>query len=132
MVMNSRILDDSLYSKVDMSVNKQDFIREKARQNKNDPEGTKILWSRHAIVELANEGWTRSEVEKALENGEVIEDYPTQHRPLPDCLVLGELGNGEPLHAVIAIDEANDRLFVVTVYKPKSEEWENDWRTRKS
>ena len=36
MVMSSCILDDSLYSKVDMSVNKQDFIREKARQNKSD------------------------------------------------------------------------------------------------
>ena len=71
-------------------------------------------------------------MEKALENGEVIEDYPTEHRPLPDCLVLSRLLNGEPLHAVIAVDEPNDRLFVVTVYKPDLEEWENGWRTRKS
>ena len=113
-------------------ISKQDFIREKARQNAADLEGAKILWSRHAIVELANENWTREAVEKSLVDAELIEDYPTQHRPLPDCLVLGQLNPGEPLHAVVAVDEANDRLFIVTVYKPNPEEWENDWRTRKS
>jgi hypothetical protein len=115
-----------------MPVDKQDFIREKARQNQAEPEGGKILWSRHAIAELANESWSRNEVEKALESGEVIEDYPAQHRPLPDCLVLGRLPDDKPIHAVIAMDETNDRLFVVTVYKPDPEEWEDDGRTRKS
>ena len=47
------------------------------------------------------------------------------------CLVLGWLATGEPFHAVIAVDEVNDRLFVVTVYKPSPEEWEDDWQTRK-
>jgi len=110
---------------------KQDFIRWKARQNLADLEGAKIRWSRHGIVELVNEGWSRVLVEKGLQGIEVIEDYPTEHRPLPDCLVLGWLATGEPFHAVIAIDKANDRLFVVTVYKPSPEEWKDDWRTRK-
>jgi len=110
---------------------KQNFIRQKARQNLSDPEGVKIRWSRHGITELVNEGWSRILVEAALQEGEVIEDYPVEHRPLPDCLVMGWLATGEPLHAVIAIDEVNDRLFVVTVYKPSPEEWKDDWRTRK-
>ena len=62
----------------------------------------------------------------------MIEDYLALHRPLPDCLVLEYLVTGEPLHAVIAFDEANDRLFIVTVYKPSHEEWQNDWRTKTS
>ena len=53
------------------------------------------------------------------------------HRPLPDCLMVGWLSGGQPLHAVIAIDDINDRLFMVTVYKPDPEEWKDDWRTRK-
>ena len=110
---------------------KQEFIRRKARENQSDPGGRKILWSRHGITELVNEGWSRELIEEGLQNGEVIEDYPTLHRPLPDCLVLGWLETGEPFHAVIAIDEGKDRLFVVTVYKPSPEEWEDDWRTRK-
>jgi hypothetical protein len=110
---------------------KQDFIRWKAQQNQADSEGEKIRWSRHGITELVNEGWNRAMVEEGLQLSEVIEDYPTLHRPLPDCLVLGWLPCGEPFHAVIAVDEINDRLFVVTVYKPSPEEWEHDWRTRK-
>ena len=110
---------------------KQDFIRRKAHQNQADPEGAKILWSRHGIAELVTEGWRRVLVEEGLQGSEVIEDCPTLHRPLPDCLVLGWLATREPFHAVIAIDEHDDRLFVVTVYKPSSEEWEDDWQTRK-
>jgi len=110
---------------------KQDFIRWKAHQNRADPAGAKILWSRHGIAELVREGWNRALVEAGLQDSKVIEDYPTLHRQLPDCLVLGWLATGEPFHAVIAIDEVKDRLFVVTVYKPSPEEWEDDWRTRK-
>jgi len=60
-----------------------------------------------------------------------VGDYLTAHRLLPDCLVLGWLATDEPLHAAIAIDEVTGRLFVVTVYEPSPEEWEDDWRTRK-
>jgi hypothetical protein len=110
---------------------KQNFIQVKAVENKSDPEGQKVLWSRHAITELVNDNLTRSQVEKLLETCEIIEDYPHLHRPLPDCLVLGKLDNTQPLHGVIAIDEINDRIFVVTVYRPLTERWKNDWRTRK-
>lgn len=110
---------------------RQRFIIQIACQNQLDPEGARIRWSRHGITELVNEGWDRASVEEALQNGKIIEDYPALHRPLPDCLVLGLLATGEPLHAVIAIDEANERLFVVTVYRPSPEEWEDDWQTRK-
>ena len=113
------------------AVDKERFIHRVAYQNRSDPDGSKIRWSRHGIAELVNEDWSRKGVETALECAEVIEDYPTIHRPLPDCLVLGQLTTGEPLHAVIAIDEVNDRLFVVTVYRPSLEEWTDDWRTRR-
>jgi len=36
-----------------------------------------------------------------------------------------------PLHAVVAIDEQNERIFVVTVYVPSKERWSYDWRIRK-
>ena len=48
-----------------MKLDKQNFIRSKALENQNDPEGQKTLWSRHAIIELLNDDLTRSEVEKA-------------------------------------------------------------------
>lgn len=66
-----------------------------------------------------------------MQECDLIEDYPVLHRPLPDCLVLAWLMPGEPVHAVVAIDLERDRIFMVTVYKPSEEEWEDDWRTRK-
>jgi hypothetical protein len=111
--------------------NKQNFIRNKARENRQDSEGRKILWSRHGVAKLAAEGWRRTAIEQGLEAAELIEDYPTMHRVLPDCLVLAWLAAGDPFHAVIAVDEANDRLFVVTVYRPGLEAWQDDWRIRK-
>jgi hypothetical protein len=54
------------------AASKQDFIRRVARQNQADLVGSKILWSRHAITELANEGWSRGVAETALQTSEVI------------------------------------------------------------
>ena len=110
---------------------KQEFIRRIAWQNRLDPEGESVRWSRHSITELLLEGWTRTLIEDALHSCEVIEDYPAVHRPPPDCLVLGWLESEVPFHAVVAVDEANDRLFIVTVYKPNPARWEDDWKTRK-
>ncbi|ETW92665.1 MAG: hypothetical protein ETSY1_42670 [Candidatus Entotheonella factor] len=112
-------------------LDKQAFIHRKARENREHPDGTQVYWSRHAITEMIQDHLTRSEVETALTNCEIIEDYPTTHRPLPDCLVLGQSPNTQPIHAVVAIDEARDRIFIVTVYRPSPERWEHDWRTRK-
>jgi hypothetical protein len=110
---------------------KQTFIQRMAEENRSDPEGTKILWSRHAVAELAVEGWKRRQVEGALLNSNVIEDYPPLHRPLPDCLVLAWVTSTTPIHVVVATDEESGRILVVTVYQPSGEEWENDWKTRK-
>ncbi|GEM_PF-499862 len=110
---------------------KQAFIRLRAQENQADPLGTKILWSRHAIAELVNEELVRAQVEHSLKGSELIEDYPPLHRALPDCLVLGWLASGEPIHSVVAIDQPKKRLLIVTVYRPSLEEWEDDWKTRK-
>lgn len=73
---------------------------------------------------------SRPMIEAALVDCEIIEDYPDAHRPLPDCLVLGILEGREPIHAVVAVDEANERIYMVTVYRPDPARW-LDERTRK-
>lgn len=94
---------------------KQEFIRRAARQDTANPSEGRIQWSRHALVELAREGWSIAGVEEGLKTCEVIEEYPAVRRWFPDCLVLGWLSSGAPLHAVVGLDEAHDRLLVVTV-----------------
>lgn len=83
------------------------------------------------MSELIDEDWDVAWVERALGNAEVIELYPVRHRPLPDCLVLGWFTSDQPFHAVLAVDEVKERLLVVTVYRPRAEEWENGWRVRR-
>ena len=103
---------------------KQTFIHEKATEHK-------VKWSRHALNELALEPMSVSDVETALQSAEVIEDYPHLHRYLPDCLALAFISSDEPIHCVVAINEAYDYILIVTVYRPTEQEWEDDWRTRK-
>jgi hypothetical protein len=106
------------------ALTKQIFIREKATERK-------VKWTRHALNELASEPVSVSEVEIALRQTEVIEDYPHLHRYLPDCLVLAFVSPGKPIHCVVAIDEPQDYILIVTVYLPTAQEWKDDWRTRK-
>jgi hypothetical protein len=103
---------------------KEEMIRRCAMTGRDD-------WKPHAVEEAADEALTRSEVLRALANCEIIEDYPKKTRYLPDCLVLGWLADGRPLHAVVGRDELNDRILMITVYIPDPRRWENDWRTRK-
>jgi len=101
----------------------QAFIRQKAKERK-------VKWSRHALAELASEPVSVSEVEAALQKAEVIEMYAHLHRHLPDCLVLA-FASGMPIHCVVALNEPQDYILIVTIYRPTSEEWQDDWRTRK-
>lgn len=113
------------------AIQKQAFIRRISKENEIDEAGTRIRWSRHAISALIDDNLQRRDVEVALKRCMVIENYPPQHRPLPDCLVLSYISSGNPVHVVVAVDTANDRIFIVTVYLPSEDEWEHDWTTRK-
>ena len=112
-------------------VSKQVFVQQKAEQNVAHPDTRKVSWSRHAIAKLITENLSRQEVEKALTSCELVEDYPTGMRPLPDCLLLAWTAERQPVHSGVAIDEPNDRVFVITVYRPDSGRWEDDFRSRK-
>jgi hypothetical protein len=108
---------------------KQLFIRQKARAHA--PEANeKIMWSLHALKKLRIENFRKVEIEESLKRCIIIENYSGQSRPLPDCLVLGSI-NDDPIHAVIAVDRDFDRIFIVTVYRPTPERWEDDWKKRK-
>jgi len=108
---------------------KELYIRQQASEHKPDAD-ERILWSLHAIGKLRKEKLKKNDIERALKKGIIIEDYKMEGRPLPGCLVLGYIAK-MPVHAVIAIDKDNDRIFVITVYKPLSERWQDGWKKRK-
>ena len=108
---------------------KEQFIHEKACEH-DVPVNEKILWSLHAVKKLREEGLKKKFVEESLKACDLVEDYQTEGRPLPDCLVLGFIGN-EPVHIVVAIDVDFDRILLVTVYRPLAGRWEDGWKIRK-
>lgn len=80
----------------------------------------------HALLRLLQRNITLSDVEYALLNGEIIEQYPNDY-PFPSCLVLSTADY--PLHVVCSV--ADDEIWLVTAYRPDRTEWENDFKTRK-
>ena len=89
----------------------------------------KLVFRVHAIERMFSRSISVEDVRRAVENGEMIEDYPDD-KPYPSRLLLGWLGP-EPLHVVIAENKPKDEVIVVTVYKPDPKIWEAGFRRRK-
>ena len=84
--------------------------------------------SLHAQEERNEEEITLQEIEKAILNGEIIEDYPQDLRG-PSCLVLG-YAQERPIHIVCAI-LPNHWMRIITVYIPRGPKWINPKERRK-
>ncbi|MDM8550399.1 DUF4258 domain-containing protein [Desulfobacterales bacterium HSG2] len=71
------------------------------------------------------------ELETALRNCEIIEDYPDDPRG-PSCLVLGFCG-ARLVHIVCTIKEDIGELLLITLYDPsgQSHKWTEDYRERR-
>lgn len=88
-----------------------------------------IEWNRHTLERMMERGITRNIVKKVLVMGEIIEDYPND-TPYPSALFLG-YDSGTPFHVVAAFDIESELCYVITVYKPDSDHFEDDHRTRR-
>jgi len=90
----------------------------------------KILFSRHAVTRMFERSLDREMVLEAIEQGEVIADYPDE-RPYP-CVLLLWLRGEEPIHVVVARDTETSCCHVVTAYVPSPELWGADFKTRRT
>lgn len=77
----------------------------------------------HAEKERYAEGITINDLETAIFNGEVLEDYPDDPRG-PSCLILGYSKN-RPIHIVCGYTSIK-WVRIITVYIPKSPKWINE------
>lgn len=88
----------------------------------------KIRWTNHILIRLLQRNINQVDVEQALLNGEIIEEYEDDY-PYPSCLVYGISLKNKILHVVCAPSETE--LWIITAYYPDNVEWENDMKTRK-
>jgi hypothetical protein len=87
-----------------------------------------LLFTHHAVVQMAARVISVNEVEEAILAGAIIEEYPDDKYG-PSCLVYGNTLQGRPLHAVCSLPP---RVRIVTVYEPDPAEWEEGWTRRRS
>lgn len=87
-----------------------------------------IRWTNHIMIRLLQRNITQKQVEVALLNGEIIEEYYDDY-PYPSCLVYGITLNNRILHVVCGIGD--NELWIITAYYPDNNEWNNDLKTRK-
>lgn len=86
------------------------------------------IFSDHASDRAAKRAIRSTEIEQAVMNGEVIEDYPDDKYG-PSCLLLGYTDKQRPLHVQVSYPPG---LKIITVYEPSSDKWEADLKTRKT
>jgi len=89
----------------------------------------RIEYSLHATERMFQRKISKEEVALAFVFGEVIERYPDR-KPHPKELILC-WNERRPLH-VVAINAKYKIKHVITVYEPNIDEWEDNFRRRKS
>ena len=88
-----------------------------------------LIFRVHAIQRMFQRNISEDGVRQALDNGKTIETYPDDE-PYPSRLVLGWIAE-RPIHIVVADDKENERIIIITVYEPDSNQWEEGFERRK-
>jgi len=91
-------------------------------------EARRVQWHQHALERMLERDISLHEVLDAITNGEVIDLYPAD-RPHASALIL--YFNVEPLHVVASLDPSDHVCHVITAYRPDTEHFEPDFRTRR-
>lgn len=85
-------------------------------------------FSKHAVDQSILRRILVGEVEEAIGDAVVIEDYPDDKYG-PSCLLLGRTLAGRPLHVQCSYP-SRDLVKIITIYEPDPERW-IDFRTRR-
>ena len=90
----------------------------------------RIRWTYHVTMRLQQRRLNAGVLEAAVATLEIIEAYP-QDKYLPSFLLRASSADFV-FHAHIAADVEGDNVRVVTMYVPNSDEWDVEFRVRRS
>ena len=86
-------------------------------------------FSKHAVDQSILREISLQELQEAIANGEIIEDYP-EDKYGPSCLVLGFTQTGRPLHIQCSYP-SRPLVKIITLYEPDPARW-IDFRVRRT
>ncbi|MBO4320817.1 MAG: DUF4258 domain-containing protein [Treponema sp.] len=87
-----------------------------------------IVITLHGQLRLNERKISVDDVMNAINNGEIIEQYPKDF-PFPSCLILGITVANNYIHVVVSMVE--NKIYLITAYIPSLDKWEPDLKTRK-
>ena len=87
-----------------------------------------IIMTSHANRQCIERVIDSSDILEVLQHGEIIEDYPDDH-PYLSYLMLAFPKPDKPMHNCCGVEEGKN--YIITVYYPTAEKWEEDMKTRK-
>lgn len=90
----------------------------------------KYIFRRHALTRMAERNISRADVESVVEEGEIIREY-LDDSPYPSRLILG-WKDIQPIHVVAADDNSANETYIITVYEPDPDIWNEDFRSKKA
>lgn len=90
----------------------------------------KLLFLPHAFRQMMRPDRmiSTAEVRKVIFEGDIIEDYPEDVRG-HSCLMLGYGEDERVLHVVCS--PKDEYLAIITVYVPNSDQWDNNYKSRR-
>ena len=89
-----------------------------------------IRFRKHAFIRLVERRIKVAEVEEALQHAKIIMRYPDD-TPLGSILLLGYTNAKRPLHIVAAPDQNLSCIWIITVYEPDAEKWDQSLTKRR-
>jgi len=88
----------------------------------------KIKWTLHALKRIRERNIQATDVVNTILHGEAITHYHDD-KPFPSYLIFNS-DNISPLHVVASA--GSDAAHIITTYIPTLDEWEDDYKTRRS
>lgn len=89
----------------------------------------RLIYRQHAVKRMHERCISEEEIEQAIANGIIIENYPAD-TPYPSVLLLGYAGT-KAVHVVYADDVTDSMIIIITVYVPDTTIWCEDLKTRR-
>ncbi len=89
-----------------------------------------VTFSSHAIRRMFERELSRDDVVSAIQQGEIIKDYPDD-TPYPSCLIVWFVRQ-TPVHVVVGRNPEDFSCYVVTAYVPSETLWQPGFRERKN
>lgn len=88
-----------------------------------------FYFTKHALIEMDNDEISIDDVKKIALEGEVLNVYPYDKKGKSELMFGRSAAANEPVHVVCS--RHSETIYIITAYKPGSELWESDYKTRK-